>query len=668
MPVIVASRQIHLDFHTGPDVPDVGRDFDARAFARTMKRANVNSVTVFAKCHHGLLYYPTKRAEHHPGLKPALDLLGDQIEALHVEGIRAPIYLSVQCDEYAANTHPEWVARKADSGQVKWGDGVFKPGWQILDMSTAYQDYLADQTAEVLRRFKPVDGIFFDMCWDQPSTTRPFIDGMRSAGLDPEDAAQRQRHARTVAHAYMRRFSQMVKAASRNASVYFNGRKLHDLAEEVRFQEQIEIEALPTGGWGYLFFPKNVRFARTFAKPYLGMTARFHKSWADFGGLKPQAALEYETAQMLAHGARCSIGDQLHPRGTLDRGAYQLIGGVYDRVAAREPWCLDATSVAEIGLFQVPTGPEVGIARTSGTDEGAVRMLAQLKLQFDVVVASSALERYRLIILPDCIRIDAALGKRLAAYVRAGGCVLATGSSGLAVDGAGAWDALGVGLVGLSPFQHTYLRFGPGIDREVPPSDHILYDKGWQVRPRPGTRAFGRVIEPYFDRRWDHFCSHQQTPGATVTRWPIATLRTLGKGCIGYIPFAVFSAFNSHGNYPYRLLVRNLLDHLLPDPLVRIVAPTGTEVTVMRQKRGPDHAARTVVHLLHYSPERRTEKLDIVEDVVPLHDLDLSLALAKKPRRCYLAPEVKDLHFAWNNGRVHLTVPEVVGHALVVFE
>ena len=177
-------RQVHLDFHTGPAVPDVGRDFDARQFARAMKDAHVDSVTVFAKCHHGHLYYATKRPERHLGLKNGLNLLGEQVEALHRQGIRAPIYLSVQCDEYAANTHPEWVARKPDGGQVK-GGGVFDPGWQILDMSTPYQEYLAEQTREVLKLFHPVDGIFFDMCWDQPSTTKSFLQQMRAKAPIP---------------------------------------------------------------------------------------------------------------------------------------------------------------------------------------------------------------------------------------------------------------------------------------------------------------------------------------------------------------------------------------------------------------------------------------------------------------------------------------------------
>lgn len=49
-------RQVHLDFHTSPDIPDVGADWDAKLFARTLKEARVNSINIFAKCHHGMNY------------------------------------------------------------------------------------------------------------------------------------------------------------------------------------------------------------------------------------------------------------------------------------------------------------------------------------------------------------------------------------------------------------------------------------------------------------------------------------------------------------------------------------------------------------------------------------------------------------------------------------
>ena len=77
---------------------------------------------------------------------------------------------------------------------------------------------------------------------------------------------------------------------------------------------------------------------------------------------------------------------------------------------------------------------------------------------------------------------------------------------------------------------------------------------------------------------------------------------------------------------------------------------------------------RTIVHLLQYCPERRTKELDIVEDIVPLHDVAVSIKLAKKPKRAYLAPDLRELVVDWSNGRAEFVVPRVSGHAMIVLE
>jgi hypothetical protein len=82
-------RQVHLDFHTSADCENVGADFDLEVFARTVSMGRVNSMTVFAKCHHGFSYYPTEVGTRHPNLAVP-DLMGAQIEALHGIGVLAP--------------------------------------------------------------------------------------------------------------------------------------------------------------------------------------------------------------------------------------------------------------------------------------------------------------------------------------------------------------------------------------------------------------------------------------------------------------------------------------------------------------------------------------------------------------------------------------------------
>ena len=76
------------------------------------------------------------------------------------------------------------------------------------------------------------------------------------------------------------------------------------------------------------------------------------------------------------------------------------------------------------------------------------------------------------------------------------------------------------------------------------------------------------------------------------------------------------------------------------------------------------------MHLLQYAPERRTEKLDLIEDIVPLFEVPLSLKWpgGRPPRKVYMAPEETPVAFEYLAGRVNLRVPEIRGHAMVVFE
>ena len=74
MPMLtLPRRQVHIDFHTSEFIPDVGARFDADEFVDTLKQAHVNSVNLFAKCHHGWSYYDTTVGARHPNL--SFDLL-----------------------------------------------------------------------------------------------------------------------------------------------------------------------------------------------------------------------------------------------------------------------------------------------------------------------------------------------------------------------------------------------------------------------------------------------------------------------------------------------------------------------------------------------------------------------------------------------------------------
>ncbi|MGD0088747.1 MAG: alpha-amylase family protein [Planctomycetota bacterium] len=664
---LVASRfrQIHLDFHTSPLIPDVGAEFDPDVFAETLAEARVNWVTLFAKCHHGMSYYPTKAGTRHPTLKS--DLLGRQVEACRKRGIVTPAYISVRVDEHNAHLHPEWIGRLKENKVWKWGDAL-AAGWYNLCMNhPAYVEELAAQAVEVLKWYD-VEGIFFDMCYNpDPGCYCPrCFDAMRRLGLDFSSDADHRKYEYILTRKYTRRLAQAVRAVKPEATLFFNGRMRPDIRGELDVYSHVEIEALPTGGWGYAFFPIHARYARVLPRPLQGMTARFHKSWADFGGLKTGDQLLYEAGTILAATAVANVGDQCHPRGVLDKGAYQVIGTAFKHIEACEPWCVGAKPAAEVAVMMLldpvkgaEYGKPSGISNLTPAVDGAGRMLLELKQQFDLIYPDTPLARYRLVVLPDSGVLDAAAQKKLAAFLKRGGAVLASHEATLR-DGAFTCPGLPVKYAGANPFKPCYLDLGAELGKTLPESRFVFYEDSAQVQPAAGAQALGHLVTSYFNRAYDHFCSHNQTPYDKQTSCPVA----VAKGSVAYLAPAVFKAYREHAYPVYKAIVARLLERLLPEPLVRVNAPSAMEVSVNRQAE----TKRLVVHLVNFQPQRRHANVEWIEELYPVRDIALALRTGKEPSAVYLAPQKTPLPFRMKGGYCEVTVPEVKAHQMVVLE
>jgi len=656
-------RQIHLDFHTSEHIDDIGRQFDPKAFVATLKQSHVDSITCFARCHHGYLYYRSRKFKQfqHPNLK--CDLLRKQIDACHANDIRVPIYITVGFDQLQARLHPEWVSIQPD-GSVS--GHPLEAQWRLLCFNSPYIDYVIDQTADVLKTFgREVDGLFFDIIFHSCVCSR-CIALMKKLDLDPLCDVDRSVFNRRVISDFKKRCTAAIRKRNKQCTIFYNAGHVDPATRaDIRTYTHLELESLPSGGWGYDHFPLSVRYARNLGKDYLGMTGKFHRSWADFGGFKNPASLQYEVFGMLAEGAKCSIGDQLAPTGFIDKSTYELIAPVYAAVEAREPWCGNVKPVVDIGVLYTSavTSHAAGTAesRTNDADVGVLHMLLEGHHQFDNIDAESDFDKYRVIILPDEIPVDDTLADKLGAYVKAGGKLLCSYKSGLSPDGTKfALKGMPVRYLGDCPFEPDYVTARPAIANGFYRSPQAMYQRGVQVTPIKGAGVLADIWHPYFQRAYDRFCSHSQTPVGKKSGFPAAAM----KSNIAYLAHPVFATYRVEGSLVCKRLVLNTLDLLLDSPAIRTDAPTTAHVTVMQQTA----PKRLVVHILHYIPERRSTKIDIIEDVIPLYDVALSVRSGRRPRRVYLAPSCTDVDFECVDGYVKLTVPEVVGHQMVVLE
>jgi hypothetical protein len=650
-------RQVHLDFHTSERIPGIGSEFDADEFADTLKAAHVNSVTSFSRCHHGMLYHDTALfpERRHPGL--TCNLLPLQIEACHRRDIRVPIYITVRWDYLTAQQHPEWLCQD-ENGRIT-GTPPYEAGfYRNLCINSPFVGFLEAQTAEVCETM-PVDGVFFDICFPVECSCQNCLTGMIADGLNPSLHGDRMAYAIKVLVQFEARLYDCVHSRQPEATVFFNsGHVGPHHRERVANYTHLELESLPSGGWGYMHFPVTQRFARGMGLPTMGMTGRFHTSWGDFQSFKNPAALEFECLTMLSLGARCSIGDQLHPRGRLCSATYDLIGGAYAKVEAAEPWCVGAEPLSDIALM-TPEGFALrghSIAMPPAAI-GATRMLQETHHQFDIVDAVSDLSAYRVVILPDEIPVDEALAAKLSAFVADGGALIVSHRSGLTPAGdAFALPELGVELVGDAPYSPDFIVPG-ALGQGLPDVAHVMYARGTHVRPTVDAEVLCPVQQPYFNRTWEHFCSHQHTPADRLAEYPGAVRK---GGCI-YLMHPIFSMYEDRAPRWCRQLLANALDLLMPEPLVRVSAPSAAQVTVNAQPA----ESRVVVHLLHYIPERRGRSFDTIEDIVPITDVHVSLRQDAAVRGVQLVPQRVPLPFGQEGERVAFTVPWLEGHQMI---
>jgi len=668
-------RWVHLDFHTSPFIPEVGTEFDPTEFVDTLQNAHVQVITVFASCHHGMCYYPSKVAPVHPGL--GFDLLGSQLEALKTSGIRANVYVTVGWNEHAAWEHPEWRAIDSNGGLAE--RSVFgKTGWHGMCLNGGYADYTLEHTEEVLQNYEAA-GVFFDITRVPPAGCycACCLQSMLEQGLNPENREQVQAHNLAVERSFMSRASALVRKHWPGASIFYNSRLRIERnpekgmrGEKTHFTHW-EIESLPTGGWGYNHFPLYDRYFQTLGYPRVSHTGRFHLSWGDFGGLKNEAALEYECMRMLSVGTAAAVGDQLHPRGRLDPTTYDLIGGVYEKITAIEPWCVDDIPQAEIAVMALdPLDSSIAGANSTSEEtnrevlEGALRILLELKHQFHVVDAGADLDAYKVLVLPDYGPLEDDLADKVRKFVAGGGSVLATHEAAINESGEMALTELGVEYEGPSPWTTAYLHIDGSVPDDIregiPDYEHVMYLPGTAVRPADGTEVLVRITMPYFNRSWLKFVSHRQTPPDKVTDQPAVTV----NGNCMYISLPIFRTYRQHGNRVCRDLVGNCLNRLLPNPLLMVDGPSGLEATVTKLSE----AGRSVVHLVYASPERRALRLDIVEDRIVAEDVTLALRTDARPDRVSLQPQDADLEAEFDGTYVHVSVPRVVTHQLVVFE
>lgn len=670
-------RQIHLDFHTSEAIDGVGSRFNKKKYQETLKRAEVNSVTTFALCHHGWSYYDTKVGKRHPHLN--FDLLRAQFEACKEMDINVPIYLTAGVHNLAADENPGWREVDAEGRYGGWVTSNLQAGFKTLSFHSPYLDHLAEQTREVVALFPEADGIFFDIINQSEDCSIWALRHMQEKGLNPEVQADRIQSRVDALMKYYTQITDAVRGVKSDMPIFHNsGHVTPGFRDILPFFSHLELESLPTGGWGYDHFPQSAKYVRQLGMEFLGMTGKFHSTWGEFGGYKHPNALRYECCAMLAYGARCSVGDQLHPTGEIDESTYEIIGDVYREVATKERFVEGALNVSDVALLSsesIRGGESFRVQkREHAADTGAARVLLEEHILFDILDPEMDFTPYRMLVLPDDVMIGAELEAKLRRYLEDGGKLFLTGDSGV-LPGRGMLFDIG-GCVGEpSEFLPDYWLPRAELRAEFVNRPMVMNGRGRRLHVTDGENL-GDVFDPYFNRRWDHFCSHQHTPPRPEASGFASGVR---KGAILYLAHPVFSIYRGFGQVALRQTIAKHLDYLLADDRsVRLEGfPSTARVTLAHQPQ----EQRYILHLLNGTTINRGGEVDmhggnlagrmksyeVIEDTRPLYDVRVRVRLSKNVNEVTLEPEHQSLAFVKEGDWVTFTLSKVSHHQIVAF-
>lgn len=637
-------RQVHLDFHTSGLIDGIGSRFDKKAFQEALKEGHVDSITLFSKCHHGYSYHPSKVNEMHPGL--TYDLLAAQLQACKEIGVRTPVYVSAGFDEKDAVAHPEWLLMNSPDAAH---DFLERARWHIMCYNSSYLDKLVAEVEEVMQRYAPEE-IFLDISAPRPCYCNNCMRSMMERGMDPKDPANAKAWAEEVYKNYAVRIEQAVRKYSPDTQIFHNNGNIPMGRRDIAgYDTHFELESLPTGGWGYDHFPMSASYCRNLGKEYLGMTGKFHGHWGEFGGFKHPNALIYETSLSLAFGAKCSIGDQLHPSGEMNAATYRLIGKAYSQVEEKEAWCRDVKAVVDIAVLSAASaGAKTGWL-SCDSDVGANRMLLEGKYLYDFIDTQSDLSKYKLVILPDLVPTEGALLEKLEAYLEAGGKVLASGISALP----------GITVTAKSKYNPTFMKPTDIAGFVNGETEYIMYTDHYLFEADDSYKTVAIAADPYFNREPMQFCSHHHAPNRAGSEHPGAVI----SNNVGYIGWNIFEDYGSIGSLHLKELVYGMIEKLLGAEktlVVRGLPDRGVATLNVQEEKN-----RMVAHVLFAHTCIRGKNTEVIEDCVPLSDIELQIQLKQEPKSVKLVPQGVPLESRYEEGVLTVRVPEVYIHQMI---
>jgi hypothetical protein len=652
-------------------------------------------------------FYPTSVPDH--PVSPSLqgrDLVADTIAALHGAGIRAigridPSLGSPQA--YAK--YPERFARDAAGNPIKLHDFYL-----TCPNGEHFRSFMIDVVREIVERF-PLDGLWANAAQFSPwSTGRCHCERCRTLFREtfgrefPEKEDWNDpdwKRYNEWRYAQIADWNRLVKAVIDEARPGCAWLPLSQVIESWDHTRK--------GGWDIdMTIPHADGVVLEAQRRYCnlwwpGMEARYAQGMDDQRGSgitvsyfypwwrfthAPVAENRVWAAQMVANGARPWLHITGYFSEYFDRRGLASMRELFRFFREHGEVYESRRSAAEVALVYSRTcldylgGAQPDLNYLDGF-RGAYNALLDGRLPFDLLsdkhLTAARLARYKAILLPNLACMDDALADTLRNYMTAGGHVVATYRTGfLDAWGEAREEPLIARLLGARYTGETRTDLKAAYAHIGRPGHPVLAGAGdTDILPLAGgvcCFAAGsagdadvlRLIPPVEARPGSGMSVPEFNAAACVSDIPLLLTRRIGKGGLIYFPWEPDRiGFHFGLRDPMRLIVQALRAAPGWSDLVDIQGPGLIDVSVM------DKAGSRVVNLVNFNTHggMRSGNRRAVEEVIPLHDLELAVRLPDGARcdRVELAVAGADLPFVQEGGVVRARLPKMAEFESVLY-
>ena len=228
---------------------------------------------------------------------------------------------------------------------------------------------------------------------------------------------------------------------------------------------------------------------------------------------------------------------------------------------------------------------------------------------------------------------------------------------------------LGAEFDGPSTFCPDYMLPRPDLRAPFVAMPEVMYERSHRIRVTKGE-SLGQIFDPYFNRTWEHFCSHQHTPNHEEPSGFDCGVR---HGNILYFAHPVFRHYRAFGAVAYREFIVRAIHGFLGDAITLSTnLPSTARISLTAQPAEKRH----ILHLLYAPTVSRGgviqlsggntsggRSVEVIEDLPPLCDIEVTLAMKVKSAR--LVPEGRELPVLEESGKTVLRIDRFACHQIV---